>query len=362
MDRAFEVILAAVHRYEGTINQFLGDGVMALFGAPIAHEDHAAARAARGAGHPGGLEPLRADVQRTHGRRVPHAHRHQHRARGGRRHRPRPADGLHGHGRHREPGRAPPERRPARPDRGQPAHPAARARASSSSRISASSRSRARASRCAPTPCSGEIRGRTRLEVSRERGLTPLVGRDAELAAAASDASGAPRDGAGGVVLIAGDAGRRQVPPAVRVPAAACEARWHLELETTCASYGHAMAYRPVVELYRRYLDLPEGLTPEEIRGASPSSWSARSRGRGAAHPARSLPRAPAPPEFLLRLQGAQLKERTNDLLARGDRRERSERAPVVLVVENVHWIDASSEDFLKLLAGRVPDHASCWS
>jgi class 3 adenylate cyclase len=41
MDRAFEVILGAVHRYEGTINQFLGDGVMALFGAPIAHEDHA---------------------------------------------------------------------------------------------------------------------------------------------------------------------------------------------------------------------------------------------------------------------------------------------------------------------------------
>ena len=40
MDRAFEVILGAVHRYEGTINQFLGDGVMALFGAPIAHEDH----------------------------------------------------------------------------------------------------------------------------------------------------------------------------------------------------------------------------------------------------------------------------------------------------------------------------------
>src|SRR5262249_37322628 len=41
MDRAFEVILDAVHRYEGTVNQFLGDGVMALFGAPIAHEDHA---------------------------------------------------------------------------------------------------------------------------------------------------------------------------------------------------------------------------------------------------------------------------------------------------------------------------------
>src|SRR5215475_4762380 len=41
MSRAFELMLAEVHRYEGTVNQFLGDGIMALFGAPIAHEDHA---------------------------------------------------------------------------------------------------------------------------------------------------------------------------------------------------------------------------------------------------------------------------------------------------------------------------------
>src|SRR5512132_2287578 len=41
MDGCFQRLMDAVHLYEGTINQFTGDGVMALFGAPIAHEDHA---------------------------------------------------------------------------------------------------------------------------------------------------------------------------------------------------------------------------------------------------------------------------------------------------------------------------------
>src|SRR5215510_13896718 len=39
INRCFEGITAEVHRFEGTINQYTGDGVMALFGAPIAHED-----------------------------------------------------------------------------------------------------------------------------------------------------------------------------------------------------------------------------------------------------------------------------------------------------------------------------------
>jgi class 3 adenylate cyclase len=36
-----EAMMRAVHRYEGTVNKVLGDGIMALFGAPTAHEDHA---------------------------------------------------------------------------------------------------------------------------------------------------------------------------------------------------------------------------------------------------------------------------------------------------------------------------------
>src|SRR5437879_869608 len=41
MDRLFHILAEGVHRFEGTVNQYTGDGIMALFGAPIAHEDHA---------------------------------------------------------------------------------------------------------------------------------------------------------------------------------------------------------------------------------------------------------------------------------------------------------------------------------
>ncbi|OGL03893.1 MAG: hypothetical protein A3E31_03675 [Candidatus Rokubacteria bacterium RIFCSPHIGHO2_12_FULL_73_22] len=67
INRAFELMLAEIHRYEGTVNQFLGDGLMALFGAPIAHEDHArrAARAALGVQR--ALAGYRDEVQASRG-------------------------------------------------------------------------------------------------------------------------------------------------------------------------------------------------------------------------------------------------------------------------------------------------------
>src|SRR5207245_2566997 len=41
LDPVLERMMESVHRYEGTVNQVMGDGIMALFGAPVAHEDHA---------------------------------------------------------------------------------------------------------------------------------------------------------------------------------------------------------------------------------------------------------------------------------------------------------------------------------
>ncbi|MEK7879097.1 MAG: adenylate/guanylate cyclase domain-containing protein, partial [candidate division NC10 bacterium] len=64
MTRAFELMLSEVHRYEGTVNQFLGDGIMALFGAPIAHEDHAQRATHAALGIRKALEDYQEDLRR----------------------------------------------------------------------------------------------------------------------------------------------------------------------------------------------------------------------------------------------------------------------------------------------------------
>src|SRR5437016_7844009 len=67
LDRLFRILAGGVHRYEGTINQYTGDGIMALFGAPIAHEDHAQRACAAALDLARELGALAEDVRRASG-------------------------------------------------------------------------------------------------------------------------------------------------------------------------------------------------------------------------------------------------------------------------------------------------------
>jgi class 3 adenylate cyclase len=67
LDPALHAMMEAVHRYEGTVNQVLGDGIMALFGAPIAHEDHAARGCYAALAMQDALRRYAEGVRRTHG-------------------------------------------------------------------------------------------------------------------------------------------------------------------------------------------------------------------------------------------------------------------------------------------------------
>ena len=105
LDPALRPMMAAVHRFEGTVNQVLGDGIMALFGAPIAHEDHAlrACYAALALQAPCGPTPTRCAGRRAG---AATAGRAQLRRGGGARHWQRSAHGLLGGGQTHAPGGA----------------------------------------------------------------------------------------------------------------------------------------------------------------------------------------------------------------------------------------------------------------
>ena len=67
LDPALHAMMEAVHRYEGTVNQVLGDGIMSLFGAPLAHEDHAARACYAALAMQDALRRYADEVRRTHG-------------------------------------------------------------------------------------------------------------------------------------------------------------------------------------------------------------------------------------------------------------------------------------------------------
>jgi class 3 adenylate cyclase/tetratricopeptide (TPR) repeat protein len=70
LDPVLERMMAAVHRYEGTVNQVLGDGIMALFGAPIAHEDHAVRACYAALAMQEAIHRQSEEMRRTHGLEV----------------------------------------------------------------------------------------------------------------------------------------------------------------------------------------------------------------------------------------------------------------------------------------------------
>ena len=106
LDQVLEQMMDAVHRYEGTVNQVMGDGIMALFGAPLAHEDHAvraAYAALRMQERIGAFGDL---MQRAAGRAAADPRGTELGRGDGALHRERPVDDLHRGGTDRAPRRA----------------------------------------------------------------------------------------------------------------------------------------------------------------------------------------------------------------------------------------------------------------
>ena len=83
LDPVLTCMMEAVHHYEGTVNQVLGDGIMALFGAPLAHEDHAVRACYAALRMQELVQQYAVAVQRTGGYPHPDARRPEYRGSGG---------------------------------------------------------------------------------------------------------------------------------------------------------------------------------------------------------------------------------------------------------------------------------------
>ena len=263
LDPAIHIMMDAVHRYEGTVNQVLGDGIMALFGAPIAHEDHALRACYAALAMQAAMQPYAEEVRRRHGvvlriRVGLNAGEVVVRAIGNDLHMDYSAVGQTVHLAARMEQLAPP---------GSILLTAATLRLVEGL---------VRVNALGPLPVKGlsepvevfELIGtsaiRRRLQAAATRGLTRFVGRQTELAALhqALERAGAGHGQAAAVVGEAGVGKSRLVYEFIH----AHHTRNWLVLECASVSYGKATAYFPVVDLLKRYVHVDDGDDTRTIR------------------------------------------------------------------------------------------------
>src|SRR5262249_25651217 len=263
LDPVLERMMAAVHQYEGTVNQVMGDGIMALFGAPIAHEDHAvrACYAALAMQH--AVAHYAEEVRRQQGLDVLmrvglHSGEVVVRAIGNDLHMDYTAVGQTTH-------------LAARME--QLARPGTTFITADTLRLV---EGLVRVTALGPIPVKGlsepvavyELVGasaiRGRLQASAVRGLTRFVGRQQELLAL-QQALEQAGTGHGQVVAIVGDAGVGKSRLVYEFVHSHYTPGW-LVLESASVSYGKATPYFPVIDLLRRYCHVEEHDDTRTIR------------------------------------------------------------------------------------------------
>jgi predicted ATPase/class 3 adenylate cyclase len=352
LDPALQRMMDAVHRYEGTVNQVLGDGIMALFGAPIAHEDHALRACYAALAMQIELRRYAEEVRRTQGLEV------QLRV------------GLNsgdvvvrtiGNDLHMDYSAV-----------GQTTHLAARMEQLATPgtiRLTAGTlrlvEGLVRVNALGPIPVKGltepveafELIGATavrqRFQARAIQGLTRFVGRQRELDTIhqALEQAGA---GHGQVVALAGEAGVGKSRLVYEFTHSHHIQGWRV-LESASVSYGKTTPYFPVLELLKRYCHLEDHDDHRTIRAKVTGQVLTLDEALQDTTPAllALLDALPADSPFLT-LDPLQRRQRTLDALKRVLLRE-SQGQPLVLVFEDLHWIDAETQALLDSLVEGLP-------
>jgi class 3 adenylate cyclase len=352
LDPALHRMMDAVHRFEGTVNQVLGDGIMALFGAPIAHEDHALRACYAALAMQAAMQAYTEEVRRTHGLEL------------------RIRVGLNagevvvraiGNDLHMDYSAV-----------GETTVLAARMEQSAtpgSVRLPAGTlrlvEGLVRVQALGPVPVKGlaepvevyELLGasalRRRLQAAVARGLTRFVGRETEMATLAQ-AFAQAGTGHGQVVAAVGEAGVGKSRLLYEFVHSHRIQGW-LVLEAASVSYGKATPYFPVVELLKRYVQVEDGDEPRTVRARVTGHLLTLDEALQDTIPAllALLEVLPADSPFL-RLDPPQRRQRTLTALKRVLLRE-SQVQPLLLVFEDLHWIDTETQALLDSLVESLP-------
>jgi len=353
LDPVLERMMEAVHRYEGTVNQVMGDGIMALFGAPLAHEDHAV-RACYAALRM--LEAVRRysdELRRGQGVEV------QIRV------------GVNsGDVVVRSIGS---DLRMDYTAVGQTTHLAARMEqlaAPGSIRLTAGTLRLAegfvQVTPLGPVPIKGlaepvevfELVGagaaRTRLEAAARRGwLTRFVGRTTELEQLRGALDRASL-GHGQVVAVVGEPGVGKSRLFWELTHSHRVHGWVI-VQSASVSFGKATAYLPVIELLRRYFAIESRDDPRKIREKVTGKVMTLDPALGTVVPALlALLDVPVDEASWHALDPRQRRQQTLDAAKRLLLRE-SEVQPLVVVFEDLHWIDGETQALLDSLVESLP-------
>jgi tetratricopeptide (TPR) repeat protein len=345
-------MMEAVHRYEGTVNQVLGDGIMALFGAPLAHEDHAVRACYAALRMQETVGRYAEQIQKTEGISV------------------RIRVGLNS-------GEV--VVRSIENDLkmdysavGQTTHLAARMEqmaapgtilvAPSTLRLAEGA---VQVTPLGPRPVKGldapvevsELVGgapaRSTLRSADARELARFIGRAAELERLHALLELA-RTGHGQVVAVSSEAGVGKTRLVHEFLRSAKTQTWRI-LEGRSHSYERAASYRPVIEILRAYFELdaldPASRVTEKvaatIRDLDPALGEA-------VPPILSLLDALPADDPFRTLDARERHDRVVDALTHVLLKE-AERQPLVLVLENLQWVDGETQAFLDRLLDRIP-------
>ena len=352
LDPVLEHMMEAVHRYEGTVNQVMGDGIMALFGAPLAHEDHAV-RACHAA--------LRMqDSVKRYAEEVLHSLGVSIRIRVGLNSgevvvRAIDSD-LH----------------VDYTAIGQTTHVAARMEQiadSGATLLTAQTlalvEGLVEVKPLGSVPVKGLSRpvevyqltgvgaAGSRLQILAARGLTKFVGRTAETAEL-DEALGLARRGRGQVVAVVGEPGIGK--------SRLCWEFTHSHrtegafvVKAASVSYGKATVYLPVIALVKAYFQIEGRDDAGTIRGKVTGKLRALDRALEPSLPALlALLDVPIEDAAWARLDPPHRRERTLEAVTRLLLRE-SQGQPVVVLVEDLHWIDGETQALLDVLVESLP-------